>query len=289
MSPDLTPGPAGHTAVLRLFESLAAATWSWLADARRLGLGFSEDTISDLAMLEIARSGLSGVDVKRVSKRDERTVGFDWLWVVWGPGPPDIYVVQAKKQKLDRSGTYSYGTLRYPAGAKHQIDALEDFADWLGAIPLYCFYNNVDDDTARAHWHCRGPRDLPQLGCTLAPLDVVRPIHDGRGRKGFRSIHASPRALPWRCLFHPGCTASGLANRAERLVEDTSSRGRAGVAELLSTRTSGGEQVVDRQDFVDRLDLKHLVDTYATGRFVPTPDRIVSLRLDERRAAPWTG
>lgn len=86
--------PMGYSSALRMFEHLAASTWGWLADARRLGLGFSEDTISDLAMLEIARNGLSGVGVRRVSKQAERAVGFDWLWVVSRPGRvPTIYVV----------------------------------------------------------------------------------------------------------------------------------------------------------------------------------------------------
>ena len=133
-----TAGPMGNTTALGLFEQLAELTWGWLADARRLGLGFSEDTISDLAMLEIARSGLSGVEVRRVSKQDERLVGFDWLWVVSRPGRlPTIYVVQAKKLKLEHSQAYSYGRLRYLAGSKYQMDALEDFADWLGAVPMY--------------------------------------------------------------------------------------------------------------------------------------------------------
>ena len=35
-------GPSRYTNAIDLFESLASATWDWLADAKRLGLGFSE-------------------------------------------------------------------------------------------------------------------------------------------------------------------------------------------------------------------------------------------------------
>ena len=81
-----THGPSWNTDALSLYESLAGLTWGWLRDSRRLGLGFSEDTVSDLAMLEIARKVPNEVGVFRVSKLDERLVGFDWLWL-WRPAP----------------------------------------------------------------------------------------------------------------------------------------------------------------------------------------------------------
>ena len=192
-------------------------TWTCLGDARRLNLGFSEDTISDLNMLEIARSGLSGVKVKRVTKQKERIVGFDWMWLVHRPGMlPRIYVVQAKKLRLEHSGKYSYGKLKYPAGPHYQIDALEEFARWVGATPLYCFYNNVDASTAKLYWNCsQRPHDLSQMGCTVVPLEWVRTVHDGPLPKDFRSIHCDTNAVPWRCLFHTNCTKIGLATASE--------------------------------------------------------------------------
>ena len=284
MSTFRTPGPIGNAAALRLFEHLAASTWGWLADARRLGLGFSEDTVSDLAMLEIARDGSSGVDVRRVSKKSERLVGFDWLWVVSRPGRlPTIYVVQAKKLKLDRSQAYSYGRLRYPAGSRYQMDALQDFADWIGAVPMYCFYNNVDLLTAQMHWNCRVQLlpDVPQLGCTLAPLDVVRPVHDSRGPKGFRSIHWRREALPWRCLFHPTCIGSSLGDGRGMEFEANNKLGKDRALEFLSAQTPDDEGPIDWRDLVNQLGLDDLVRRYATGSFVPIPDRIVSLTLED--------
>ena len=122
-----------RTETLELFESLADLVWGWLADARRLGLGFSEDTISDLTALKIARQQSIQVKVKRVSKQRERHGGFDWMWVIRRPGASyEVYVVQAKKLKLDQSDAYSYGTLKYRAGTKYQIDALEGFCTLAG-------------------------------------------------------------------------------------------------------------------------------------------------------------
>ena len=282
--------PLDNVVALSLFEHLAESAWDWLGDARRLGLGFSEDTISDLTMLEIARSGLSGVDVRRVSKRQERELGFDWLWVISRPGVlPVIYVVQAKKMKLDQSSTYSYGRLKYPAGPRYQIEALENCADRLGAVPLYCFYNNVDYQTARMHWNCCVQKrrhlqqdDLRQLGCTLVPSRVVRPVHDTRMGKNFYSLHWSPKALPWRCLFHPACNGFGLVDGTSirSSVADRNSRGER-VQELLSSLSTDDEAPIERDGLIRLLELDDLVDRYATGRFVPVPDRILSLNFED--------
>ena len=138
----------GSTQALELFESLAESAWDWLGHARSLRLGFSEDTISDLTALEIARRASNEVGVGRVSKFKERFVGFDWMWIINRPsGRHTIYVVQAKKMRIDQSDGYSYGRLKYPSSPPYQIDALRDFARHVGAVPLYCFYNNVEGMT----------------------------------------------------------------------------------------------------------------------------------------------
>ena len=288
-----------NTGALELFESLASLTWGWLRDARRWKLGFTEDSISDLAMLKIART-VPHMGVFRVSKLLERVVGFDWLWVVTKAGVnPTLYVVQAKKLKLDLTSAYSYGRLKYKAGSRYQIDALQEFADWIGAIPLYCFYNHVDDDTARRHWHCcvqQSPNPA-QMGCTIAPLEVVRPIHDGGGRKDFKSIHWHQDAVPWRCLFHPSCTRAGIESVSSRGQEGSKCTGRKEALEFLLSLTPGGGREVgrdrltheghlvddhhmDMQEFIGRLKLEDLVARYANRHFAPIPDRILTISLD---------
>ena len=293
-------GPHGNRDALDVFEALARMTWGWLRDARRLNLGFTEDTISDLAMLEIARTVPNEVGVFRVSKPDERRVGFDWLWVILRSGmTPVFYVVQAKKLKLDQTSTYSYGRLKYKAGSRYQMDALEEFADWIGAIPLYCFYNHVDNRTAASHWSCRIEpiADPPQMGCTVAPLDVVRPVHDRRIAKRFDSIHWHPDAVPWRCLFHPSCTRAGVHNTPGWREDERMRTGRMGALEFLPSLTPMGgrvvdddrlvddvyriddDRLVDMQELIGRLDLQGLVEEYATQHFIPIPERILTLEF----------
>lgn len=273
---------SGSAGALRLFESLADTVWDWLGDARWLGLGFSEDTISDLTALETARYPSNLVNVKRVSKRKERFVGFDWMWVIRRPAMrPAVYVVQAKKLRLEQSKAYSYGRLKYPVDGKYQIDALEDFAHWIGVKPLYCFYNNVDDSTAKSHWHCRQQSPgVSQMGCTLVPLDAVRVVHDiPWGRKNFSSVHRDQRAVPWRCLFHPKCTNFGVHRTSEPPPRE-STQGVDRLASFLES-ISGEEALVDIDALIQGLDLGELVDRYASGSFRPIPERIVIINLQD--------
>lgn len=267
----------GSVNALSVFETLACSVWSWLGNARRLRLGFSEDTVSDLTELEIARLLSRSVDVRRVTRREERITGFDWMWIFHQAGSIQAaYVVQAKKMKLEQSASYSYSSLRYRAGSRFQIEALEDFAGRVGAKPLYCFYNNVDSQTARSHWHCRTEQspDESQLGCTLAPLHKVKLIHCDRGsRKNFQSLHRKGYALPWRCLFHPRC-ASDLA--FDHGI-DGSSFANTGVSRMFDRILKPGsddEALIDVDKIIEELKTAELMDHYAHGRFVPVPERI---------------
>lgn len=215
MSTSQFSGAFGYSDAIRLFEELACSTWNLLADAKRLGLSFSEDTVSDLNMLQIARSHVNAVKVSRVTNRQEHFVGFDWMWLVSAPGVGRvIYVVQAKKMRLDNTPSYAYGTLKYPRCPPFQIDVLQKFADKIGAVPLYCFYNNVSNSEVTNHWHCRDRPDPPQMGCTLVPLGAVQVVHNGDGKRDFRRIHHCQCAVPWRCLFHPNCSKFSFQRKA---------------------------------------------------------------------------
>ena len=251
--------PLRGSGIIQLFDSLAESSWDRLGYARRLQIGLSEDTISDLNALEIARHYPREITVKRVSRQLEGFVGFDWAWVFHRPNMlPVVYVVQAKKVRIDNSGRYVYPKLRHGNRSGYQINALQEFADWIGATPLYCFYNNVAHQTASARWHCQQqPQPDPrQMGCTLVPLASVRPIHDGSGPRDFDSLHRPKVALPWRCIFHPGCTTSGVYSIGPQPSDNQ--RGRlVNLSELLSR----DEDVIDEDSVIPQLDLDELIDS----------------------------
>lgn len=278
-------GPIDGARAIRLFESLAESAWGWLGHARRLQLGFSEDTISDLTALEVARRASGEVGIGRVSKRKERFVGFDWLWVISRPsGRHAIYAVQAKKMRIDHSKGYSYGRLRYPSTPPYQIEALQDFAQHIDAIPLYCFYNNVDGTMTNRIWNCRREAlNAPQMGCTLVPLSVAQRIHDRQIPNRFHSIHSRPEAVPWRCLFHPECSSFSLDRVSERQVESNAQERERGteIAEFLTESVSEDNAPLDFDDFVNRFDLEETVNRYIRGALHPIMERTLSFRLED--------
>ena len=274
---------------------MAESAWDWLGHARRLRLGFSEDTISDLTSLEIARRASNEVGVGRVSKYKERFVGFDWMWIVnRSGGRHAIYVVQAKKMRIDQSQGFSYGRLKYPSNPPYQIDALQDFARFIGAIPLDCFYNNVEGMAIDRFWNCSESPSAPQMGCTLVPLEVARLVQDGHISNSFSAIHQMPRVIPWRCLFHPGCTSFDFRSVSEGRVETDAppqarSRG-AGIAEYLvgsasaeyPTRSAPEEDsLIDFDDFVQRFGLEQIVQRFVNGARRPMMERTLSVRLED--------
>ena len=286
----------GSKRALRLFESLAESAWDWLGHARSLRLGFSEDTISDLTALEIARRASNEVGVGRVTKVKERFVGFDWMWIINRPsGRHAIYVVQAKKMRIDHSQGYSYGRLKYPNSPPYQIDALREFAAHIGAVPLYCFYNNVGQMTIDPFWQCsRESPSAPQMGCTLVPLEVVRQVQEGHIPNNFQSIHRMRGVIPWRCLFHPGCTSFDSHSVSEgRVQTDVSPKARtrgSGIAEYLATPSSAEDSadsasheagLIDFDDFVSRFDLEGIVGGYVAGARRAMMERTLSIRLED--------
>ncbi len=256
-------------AALPLFEYLARTTWEWLGQARQLKLGFSEETVTDIAALQMAGAASSQIKVSRTTKQQENLFGIDWMWFIGNPTQGYIrYAVQAKKVTLDESTNYSY-RLRHPVkgipGVDFQIELLEQFARKAHAKPIYCFYNNVDQSLATNHWHCLAfrsqPDDIRQMGCTLVPLDTIQLVHEPYHRKDFASIHRDRRSIPWRCLFHPTCVAASIHARpddhhgtlADQAPRDDSIS--APTFESLPDFLLEDSSVVEFSDVIQQLDL----------------------------------
>ncbi len=232
-------GMSSTNTPLTSFENIARTTWEWLGEARDRKLSFSEETLTDIAALHIARGSSSHVKVAKTSRPQENRYGIDWMWFIGNPKQGySRYAVQAKKVTLDTSPNFSY-RLRYRVsrepGSEFQIQRLEHFARSARATPLYCFYNNVDPVLATKYWHCRcypnQPDDIRQMGCTVVPLDAVQEVHKPSCRKDFCAVHRDNRSMPWRCLFHPSCLVAALHSESD---------GRQG---MLADRPSQGDQV----------------------------------------------
>jgi len=186
-----------NSAVL-LLERLAEETWERLNLSYKLSCPLSEQTLTDINVLEVVRCRPSGLRVYKARGNDEPKKGFDWEWYIGTNGTGWWrYSVQAKK--LDVSYN-RYVRFRHAVGSRFQIDILADFARTNRTIPLYCFYNAVPPKVEHQYWHCNLPFKARQLGCSVAPLPVARQLHQRGFRRSFEAAHQDPRVLPWRCV-----------------------------------------------------------------------------------------
>ena len=288
-------GIPSTSVALPLFEQIAITTWEWLGQARQLKLSFSEETVTDIAALQIAGAASNQVKLAKATKRQEKRYGIDWMWFIGNSRQGySRYAVQAKKMTLDHSTNFTY-RLRHRVsrvpGLEFQIERLERFAQRARAVPLYCFYNNVDSALASKSWHCRAypnqPDDHRQMGCTLVPLDAVQEVHKPHRRKDFCAVHRDKRSMPWRCLFHPSCLAAALPSKSDdrqgmlagqHSQDDEGSPWRT---ESLPDFLLRGDPVVEIADVIQQLELAGLHDDLdsdpmlASSRWLDIPEWFV--------------
>jgi hypothetical protein len=187
-----------------VLESLARSTWERLRDARTLGIRFGEETITDLLLLELKRLGSGQIRIIQTPRSIEKTSGTDWEWWVRAPGNTGWYRFAIQAKRLDpRSNRYE--RLRHRVGPVLQLDLLKQYARKNRAIPLYCFFNHVDnfdDAKLKQVWRCcEEKRELQQLACTVVPLPVIEWVSAPRVSKTFSAVHSHQGAVPWRCLL----------------------------------------------------------------------------------------
>lgn len=191
-------------------EQIAQNTWARLGLSRHFKVRLGEETLTDLLVLDlVSRSPNHNIMPFPTSKIKEATQGTDLVVCVHrGGARADIYAIQAKK--LYPSGRYGSLNSRSGNTSQLQIDTLEKYAMKINAVPLYLLYNHVDSTVAcKKCWHCCGPIDIKQFGCTLVPSWRVRRAVFLR-RRTFDYIHSGRddwtkqidrSALPWRCAF----------------------------------------------------------------------------------------
>ena len=191
---------------LRLtLEAIARCTWHLLREAASVGASIGEETLTDLLAIRLKRDNHK---VMQFTKARESRTGVDIELEVW-LGNTRIgwtrLAIQAKKLDV-RSRRYR--SLDHKNSTGRQIDMLENYANCYGAIPLYLLYNWKED--AYKYWHCSRPVDIEQMGCTVAPLDVIKKAV--QHTKFFNDIHNNTSVFPLRCLaeWPVCCNSSGM-------------------------------------------------------------------------------
>ncbi|WP_413174785.1 DUF6615 family protein [Anabaena azotica] len=191
-----------------VFENLASSTWEriHLGEAYKVCQG--EETITDYNLLEIAMAKCPEVNIIKTPKTVEKSQGTDWEWWIGNNRLGWLrYAVQAKKINPNTSRYDAlkhtvplYDEHRNKVGETEQIDILEQYARIRNAIPMYCFYNYVENSGLDDYWHCNLSYEINQFGCTVTPSKNVRAALSERGARKFNFLHKFDNTKPWRCL-----------------------------------------------------------------------------------------
>lgn len=191
------------------FQLLAKKVWHDRDDGVRCGLDPSEETITEVLLLELARRHPSDVVVRKFTRHEEgKQYGADWEWWFVGGGLAWGTRVQAKK--LD-GRLRNYRGIDYPYGRKRrQITRFLSASQSDRLYPLYCFYNLPDQRLLGAGAGCPlAGSDASLLGCTIAD---GRRISRQRQKRLWEVTDIAPLLMPWHCLVccpHAIATSTG--------------------------------------------------------------------------------
>ena len=215
-------------------ERIAVATWDRLRDIKAFSqrpepfnsVRLGETTITDLAMLDLCRLGLTRSLFLQTPQHKESFWGTDFEWWL-GSSRTGWFrlAVQAKKLDMKRS---RYLSLAHEVNGSPQIKALEDYAARNRATPLYCLYNYSGGVDMQRHWHCcQRPFRAEELGCSLTSPDRIREALNRRGMRTFDFIHRWSSTVPWQCMascpkvqeaFKEARKPSGLQQESQPVV-----------------------------------------------------------------------
>lgn len=187
-----------------LLDRLSCDTHNRLQAAALFSCSQSEETITDIVLLDIAKDLRTAVVAEKTNKRQESDSGVDWEWWIKAGARPWLRMaIQAKK--LSERGEYP--RIHHANNNGLQIDMLARYARRNRVRAFYCFYNYFPEEPTRArHWRCCDPSGgLDLLGCSITPIATVRRLTRGGRMLTFDAVHAARTTLPWGCvLCHVG-------------------------------------------------------------------------------------
>lgn len=185
-------------------------TWNLLKAGFVTGIIPSEDTFTDVNLLELQRKHPIEIWTRRFNPRVEKWIGADWDWWLGAPSGWLRLRVQAKKLNLT---SRTYDELEYPNGSGKQLSTLIKSATIGGFAPMYCFYNYWDHNVS-VQWNCGTYSSKSQelQGCMIASADHVKSCISA-GLNDLPSI--AKRALPCNCLV----CCEGYSSRTADLTQ----------------------------------------------------------------------
>jgi hypothetical protein len=216
----------------KTFQSIARKTWARIGKGRRVQHQLLEDTLSDLACLQLKSKHPSEIITRTFNKVQEGVTGADWEWWLSDPSRRLWRGLRVQAKVLNvASGRFEqlhYVTRR----GISQIDLLEADAARHRAVPLYALYLESPMLLVRKNpqgWPCLSYPFTPQLfGCAITSTSAVRSINR---RDGLHDV--IPFAHPWHCLVCcNGYGGGSLPERADHFLLERSLASREGSSVL---------------------------------------------------------
>lgn len=145
-SPHHTTSQSGLLDLFQAFFTSAHWVWERRATAKAAGFPFSEETVTETFLLDLATTCPHEVVVVPFNKRQEALIGADWEWCFYNSSTSQYtrMLVQAKVLD-DKDILYSHLNRRIGNTHVRQIDRLISTARRRNVTPLYAFYNHVSN------------------------------------------------------------------------------------------------------------------------------------------------
>ena len=173
-----------------LFTYTACKTWWDLRDSQMLDISISEESITDMLLLEMLRR-TNRIACKKFTRPAENKSGADWQWWFVSGNQGFPMLIQAKR--LYPCGRYK--ALNYKKGNRYdQTNTLLRTARNDGFLPLFCFYN---------YWNSKTHLPNPNYGCALASAQFVKDHLRYIGPKENCIDRIKPISVPWSSLVCP--------------------------------------------------------------------------------------
>lgn len=216
------------------FRTAAGMVWREMTAGNRVGVTLNEETITELALLAIARQHQGkSIRIKVATKRAEADHGGDWAWWFVKGKAGRGFRVQAKR--LFGEDLCYRSLFKAAPDPYKQLDKLVGQARTSNLLPLYCFYNSADvalPQFTGARNNCRHTYRGPSFwGCSLMWPGDVRAIGSNR------LADLRPHMMPWHRLV---CDANsslvdGVAHFIDQLAALTvpGTNGKQGDGSLL--------------------------------------------------------
>lgn len=182
-----------------LFEFIAQYIWDEVADNNKRGNRVDENGYTKNSLISLIQSYMELNQTNKVfaqTSSDEVTRGGDLeVYVEIDRGQYLRFILQAKTLKGD--GLY-HGVNRDAGSTKtKQWDALKNYSKTARSIPLYLFYNGIQNPSIPNSKDCNGDYSYKQLGCAIESPDEVISQFNTNNNLGFINNNVV-FGKPWR-------------------------------------------------------------------------------------------